>query len=248
MSRVSKILVITLEAGEAELQECISAIKRQELIEFEHVVVRGLNERSAHKSLVSIWQSRKDQFDYMVKVDADTVLISDRALASMSDLMQREHASGLQVRLLDYFSQELIPGLNMFSREVKFKAKIPRLKPDQIDYGHSKVLKGITVANLEPIGLHGKYPLPKQSFFFGYHRWLKGQVDILKKCFDQWKIHGDEARKWALIGALSAHETKFGKLFFSSERVAACFEQVCSNAPSDTQLSKFIVKELLSHV
>lgn len=240
--------MITLEAGEAEFQECVSAIEKQKLIEFEHVVVRGLNERSAHKSLVSIWQSRREQFDYMVKVDADTVLSSDKALASMSDLMQREHASGLQVKLLDYFSQELISGLNMFSREVRFKAKIPRLKPDQIDFGHSKVLKGLTVAHLEPIGLHGKNPFPKQSFFFGYHRWLKGQAQILKKCFDQWQIHGDEARKWALIGALSAHETKFGKLFFSSERATACFERVRSNAPSDTQLSTFVVEELLSHV
>jgi len=247
MTEMRKILVVTLEAGEAEFNECVSAINGQKDVEIDHVVVRGLNERAAHSRLVSIWHKRSEEFHYLVKVDADTILNSDTALASMSELMELEKASGLQVRLWDYFSQDLIPGLNMFSRGIHFKTKIPRLRPDQIDLGHTKVLKGSSVAHLEPIGWHGRNPLPKQSFFFGYHRWLKNQVPVLKRCFELWEKHGDDSRKWALVGALTAHQKKFGKDLFSSNRAMNSFERVEFRPPSSSQIQEFANEEILSH-
>ena len=247
MSKEIKIVVVTLEAGEAEFNDCVSAANKQKYVEIEHVVVSGLNERAAHSKLVSIWYTRKEEFDFLAKVDADTILNSDTALASMSELMEMEKASGLQVRLWDYFSQDLIPGLNMFSREIHFKTKIPRLKPDQIDLEHTKVLKGSSVAHLEPIGWHGRNPSPKQSFYFGYHRWLKGQAPVLKSCFELWQIHDDDARKWALVGALTAHQKKFGKFLFSSNKAMNSFTRVEIRPPSNSQIHNFVNEEILSH-
>ena len=247
MSKKIKILVVTLEAGEAEFYDCVSAVNEQKDVEIEHVVVSGLNERAAHSKLVSIWHTRREEFDFLAKVDADTILNSDTALASMSKLMEMENASGLQVKLWDYFSQDLIPGLNMFSRVIHFKTKIPRLRPDQIDLGHTKVLKGSSVAHLEPIGWHGRNPSPKQSFYFGYHRWLKGQAPVLKSCFELWQIHGDDARKWALVGALTAHQKKFGKFLFSSNKAMNSFTRVEIRPPSNSQIYNFVNEEILSH-
>jgi len=247
MSKKIKILVVTLEVGEAEFHDCVSAVNEQKVVGIEHVVVSGLNERAAHSKLVLILHTRREEFDFLVKVDADTILNSGTALASMSKLMEMENASGLQVKLWDYFSQDLIPALNMFSQVIHFKTKIPRLRPDQIDLGDTKVLKGSSVAHLEPIGWHGRNPSPKQSFYFGYHRWLKGQVHALKSCFELWQIHGDDARKWALAGALTAHQKKFGQFLFSSNKAMNSFTLVEIRPSSNSQIHNFVNEEILSH-
>jgi hypothetical protein len=241
---VLKILVTTLESGEAEIQECIASIRSQKSVSIEHQLISGLGERDAHKQLATSWNKRKKEFDFFSKVDADTILLSDKSLFSMASLMQKEKATGIQVKLLDYFSNQLISGVNMFSNEVLFKERPPRLKPDHLDYNHRKVLKGEAVIFLEPIGLHGKFPNSQQSFFYGYRRFLKGQVSILRSCFEEWGGARDEARRWALIGAISASSNRSNKVLFSSRRVHKKFQRTTRESYSDKQLIDFATTKL----
>ncbi len=239
-----RILVTTLESGEAEFAESTTSILGQELISIEHQLISGLSEREAHKQLAITWTKRKEEFDFFSKVDADTILLSRTALFSMASLMQREKATGIQVKLLDYFSNQLIAGVNMFSNDVLFKRRPSRLTPDHLDYNHRRVLKGEIVSFLEPIGLHGKYPNSKQSFFYGYHRFLKGQKDILQSCFEEWKSAKDEARRWALTGALLASSARRNRLWFSSQKVHRTFQETSRESFSDKQIIDFAETKL----
>jgi len=234
-----RILASTLENGEAEFRECVERIKSQKEIEFQHHIISGLSERNAHIELARTWSKRKKDFDFLVKIDADTLLQDEYCLSRMSNVMISENASGIQIKLLDYFSNSLISGLNMFSSEVQFRTKVPRLRPDNFDFGHWKVLKGKDVEFLAPIGFHAKYPSPKQSFSFGYRRYLKSQYDVLAKCFLEWEEKRDDSRRWALIGAITAQRDKLSKIWFSSNQVEKKFLNIQLSQFSDSKLVDF---------
>ena len=219
-----KLFVGTMESGEAEFEACRESIIKQKNVEVEHFIIRNLGEKAAHRKLIQGWLEKKGEFDYFVKVDADTILNSNKSLFLLANLMKEKSASGLQVKLFDYFTNDLLSGLNMFDGTVKFKRFTPRLRPDRVDFGHRLILKGSSVQHLEPIGFHAKYPNPKQSFYFGFHRYLKNQQQILQKCFTEWQKHLDEARRWAITGAIVASQQPFNRFYFSSDKVKKYFE------------------------
>jgi len=221
----TRILVGTLESGEQEYEECKELISVQKFVKVHHVVISGLGEREAHSKLIKTWLEKRAEFDYFIKVDADTVLKSDTTLATLADFMKSKDATGIQVKLLDYFSKDLISGLNMFTPEVQFRTRPSRLYPDQLDFGHRLQLKGHHVSQFEPIGFHGRNPNSRQSFYYGYHRFLKGQRRLLRSCFANYLESGDEARKWALLGAYSASLDRTPKFLFSSKRVLNAFNR-----------------------
>ena len=231
-----RILASTLENGEAEFRECVERINSQKEIELQHHIISGLSERNAHKELAKTWSKRKKDFDFLVKIDADTLLQNEYCLSRISNFMISENASGIQIKLLDYFSNSLISGLNMFASEVRFRTRVSRLRPDNFDFGHWKVLKGKDVEFLAPVGFHCKYPSPRQSFSFGYRRYLKSQYDILAKCFLEWEEKRDESRRWALVGAITAQRNKLSKIWFSSDQVERKFLNIQLSKYSDAIL------------
>lgn len=241
-----RVFVGTLESGEAEFKECVDRISSQVGVEIHHEIISGLSERMAHKRLVNSWLEVRANFDFFLKVDADTLLISNSTVFNLAKIMDDENASGLQVRLLDYFSGELISGLNMFSKTVEFKRRPSRLRPDLLDIRHSRVIKGDQVRSLEPIGLHGKYPNLKQAFFYGYHRYLKGQKLLLLKCFKQWDLYRDDSRLWALFGAYEASKRITRTLFFSSSEVHRHYERNKGHFISEEVIREFARKGLVS--
>jgi hypothetical protein len=216
---MTKVFVGTLESGESEFPESRSALLAQTNVEFCHFVISGKSEKRAHAELFQSWVAHKHEYDYFLKLDADTVLMRNNAISQMCTFMQMNDATGLQIRILDYFSRELISGLNMFSPEVVFRKRLSRLYPDISDRGHRVILKGDRVAPLEPIAFHGLNPNPKQSFYYGFHRFLKGQFSLLESVYNIWKVELDLARRWALIGAIEGQRWKLSKLFYSSSFV-----------------------------
>lgn len=239
-----KVLVITLSNGENEFDECVSAIKSQKEVNIEHMIISGKNELDAHKEFGFTWNTRRNEFDTLVKIDADSILMSDKALYNVVKLFETNSVTGVQIKMLDYFSNSLIPGMNAFSNKVKFVTPRYKLYPDHSDTGHGIVLKGESVQFLEPIAWHCKYPSNRQSFFFGYRRRLKNQKDILAKVAEEWLANLDDPRKWALIGSYSAERKQFKKFRFSSFKVDQYFNM---NLNKEPQLSSIIIyaKELV---
>jgi len=214
-----KIFIGTLEHGESEFEECLESIQKQQRINFEHKIIRNLPEHKAHKFLFDSWEKVRQSYDAFVKIDADNILIDSKGIFNMYQLMKEKMGSGIQVRCIDYFSKQLVPGPTMFSTQVEFKRAKRKLFPDHVDSNHSRMLKNEEVLAIEPIGFHAKYPNPRQSFFYGFHRELKGQRDLINNLYRNWIDERDEARRWAVIGALDASKFIIMKWAFDSRFV-----------------------------
>lgn len=189
--------------GEEEFMESAAGIASQKgLAHYHHHVITGLPEAEAHNTLWSAWNDEKSNFDLFVKVDADTILRDENVIADVWQLFTSPRVTGAQFRLHDYFTDQLIAGLNFFTPIVTFNTS-PELYCDRVDGNHDIVLKGATVAGsgLEPIGLHCKYPNDRQAFHFGLHRKLKGQTSTLKSVYEAYCHLGGRARSLALMGA-----------------------------------------------
>lgn len=199
----------TLYSNESEFEACKSTIQNQKNLEsIYHHVIEGMKEKDAHNALWNSWESKKTNFDLFVKVDADTIIIDDEAISRVWKLFEEnKRVTGVQLRLLDYFTDNLISGLNFFTPAVIFNIS-PDLYCDRVDTNHDVVLKGDFVKHLEPIGYHCKNPSLVQSFHYGLHRMLKNQRDTIRKVF---LASREEPRKFALLGAAYAlqHKTKF---------------------------------------
>jgi hypothetical protein len=205
-----RVFVGTMTHGEAEFDACVAAIAAQTGVAVTHHIIRDQPELEAHNQLWSAWDMAKPSHDLFVKIDGDTILNRDTALAEIATLFSNPDVTGAQIPLHDYFTDDLINGLNAFSPAVKFRAAKRRLFADHADYGHKIVLKGQAVEHLAPIGWHCRNPRALQAFHYGFHRALKGQVDTVRKIARAYAANPDAAREWALAGAASARWWHFG--------------------------------------
>jgi primosomal protein N'' len=203
-----RIFVGTLACGEAEREECLAAVAAQTGVSVTHTVIENRPELEAHNALWDAWEAVKAHHDLFVKVDADTVLARPTALAEIAALFTDEVVTGAQILIHDFFTDELIAGLNAFSRAVTFRRATDRLWTDRVDGGHRRVLKGEPVRHLAPIAWHCRSPHPHQAFHFGLHRALKKQEAVIARCAVVWLAERDEARAWALAGAISAGQLR----------------------------------------
>lgn len=211
-----------------------------------HAVIENLPELEAHNTLWDAWEAAKAAHDLFVKIDADTVLARPTALAEIAELFTDEAVTGAQILLHDYFTDQLIAGLNVFSVAVTFRRATDRLWTDRVDAGHRRVLKGDSVRHLAPIGWHCPMPHPGQAFHFGLHRALKQQAAVIARCAEVWLVERDEARAWALAGAMSSqslrHHFDYGDSHFQEAF------QVLARDPERTDRVERFARQMLAGV
>lgn len=198
-----RVFVGTMYSREAEFCDSAQMVaQQQDLVSLYHHVVSDLPEAEAHNVLWSEWNRVKGNYDLFVKVDADTILRDYRAIADVWKLFENPRVTGAQLKLYDYFTDDLIAGLNFFTPQVVFNTS-PELYCDRVDTNHDIVMKGPAVAGmgLEPIGLHCKNPSDVQAFHFGMHRTLKNQLPTLRAVYAAYLRLGGRARALALVGA-----------------------------------------------
>ena len=206
-----RIFVGTLYCQEAEFKDCCNAINNQIGVDVTHKVIANMPEFEAHNELWRVWEKVKNNYDLFFKIDADTILIGDDALLKASYLFNDKTITSAQILLHDYFTDDLISGLNIFTKSVSFRPSLNKLFADHADINNKKILKGEPVKFLAPIGFHCLNPNDIQSFHYGYHRALKKQKEIIKKCANVWLKKRDSSRAWALAGAISKDWSLFPK-------------------------------------
>lgn len=221
-----KIFVGTLECGEAEFDQCCQAISSQKKVRAKQFIISNKTEFEAHSSLWAVWSKEKYNFDIFVKIDADTILSRPTALYEIHQLFRNKDITGVQILLQDYFTDSLMPGLNAFSKDVKFKDAKNKLFADHSDYNHNVVLKGEKVRHLAPIGWHCLNPNSKQAFHFGLHRALKKQSTVLQKCAHAWLKNRDNPRAWALLGAMRAGWRMKKNYDYSNKKFENAFNKI----------------------
>lgn len=236
------IFIGTLYSGEAEFEQHTLALRNQVGVKIYHHIIKDLSEYQAHKKLWNDWEKLSKNFQLFVKIDSDTVLIRKTALLEISKLFENPNVTGCQIKLLDYFSNSFIAGINAYSPIVKFTKKPKRLFPDRADFNNNLILKGSDTEHLEPIAYHCINPDMRQSFTYGYHRMLKKQNDVIKLVAENWLIHNDDARMWALSGAQLAEKHRLRKRFYRSEYVNKIFskQQIVENESIKKFAEKFL--------
>lgn len=237
-----RIFVGTLACGEAEFEACCEAVAAQQGVQVTHHVIENQPEYEAHNALWEAWNRNKASHDLFVKIDADTVLNRDTALKEIADLFRQKDVTGAQILLLDYYTDDLISGLNAFSPQVQFQKAKSQLFADHADTGHKIVLKGEAVRHMAPIAWHGKDPSSHQSFHFGFRRRLKKQKDILRKTAVAWLKHRDVPRGWALAGAASAKWWMVGYGKYKNKFFENCYINLQDDLKRQCVIEEFIRK------
>jgi len=167
-----RILVGTLYTVENEFEECVASIRRQTYQDFEHLVIRGLPKAKAHSRLYGAFVERAGDFELLIKVDADMVLTSNNLFADIVSAFERDRDLALLgIYVWDFFSDQLIEGLNTYRNTLRF------LQPDSLFTDKAIDRTGVKLrrdrADLAPAAIHCKNPSPLQAFHYGIHKALK---------------------------------------------------------------------------
>jgi hypothetical protein len=230
---MNKIFVGTMYSGEGDFDECKKSINSQDNVVIEHVVIENLPEKEAHNALWESWRLRRsNDFKAFVKIDADTVLSHNNVLSSFVKMLsENERVTGIQAPLRDYFTDDMINGLNCFTPKVTFRDTSDDLFCDRnVDVDHDIVIKADgVISDLRPAGLHCYFSSEIQAFHFGVHRALKGQHGTIEKVKHAWIKHKDKLRGLAILGA--QHSPKFSKkrdFNYTDKTFVDAFEQALS--------------------
>lgn len=208
------ILVVTLFSGENEFDECIDSVRRQIGVVIVHEVIADLPKRLAHQRLFEMFNERRGDFDYLVKLDADMKFSRPDALLRLVKMMEDE-VDLLSVSVWDGMTSDYMQSVNIFSNRCLFEpdANDP-LFTDRVPITYP----GRQVYRLDRQRLvhHAFNPSPYQAFMFGVHRAMKVmqhgasiprienayyQLKILSKVADSYLAGKRESARLACVGA-----------------------------------------------
>ncbi len=203
-----RVLVGTLYSGENEYEDCLAAIQKQADVKFEHIVIKNKPELEAHRLLFTYFLERSAEFELLVKVDADTVLCSPNLFKNIIARFEADPClEVLSIGLHDFFTDELINGLQTYRNSVRWNLgrdtvfpDIPLLDPHRYFYD---------VSEMAPAGEHCPNPSPLQAFHYGVHRGLKSIQKIhstthwahMLKDWQQFLDRKDKRLGLAVLGA-----------------------------------------------
>jgi hypothetical protein len=197
------VLAITLYSGEAEFEDCVSAINQQKNCKIDHKIYSNLSEIDAHNVLLEKFENEKQNYDLFVKVDADTVIKHDYAFDIVFQKLSSTGAAAAQLYLYDYFTCKNINGLNFYNPKLNhFKKTSDKLFPDRsiVHLGRVLYSDNFIDAGIIPVGMHCAYPNDKQSFHYGFHRGLKKRDEQYQSTLASFKRYQDNARAIACGG------------------------------------------------
>lgn len=167
-----RIYVGTLYTIENDFDECVASIKKQTYRNFEHFVFKGLPNKEAHDTLFRDFLEKSEEFDLMVKVDADMVIENEHLFERIIGVFKENPILDLlSIAIYDWFSNRLILGLNTYRNNIKWKECDEDLFVDGMPL--DKGLSLLDWKTLAPAAIHCKNPSPFQAFHFGIHKGLK---------------------------------------------------------------------------
>lgn len=210
-----KLLVGTLYTIENEFDACCASIRSQSYRHFDHIVLRDLSKQEAHEALYGTFMERADEYDLLVKVDADMV-IEDREL--FRKIVER-FTSDTRLDLLliavhDFFTDDLLIGLNVFRNTVRWSLGEEALFTD-MTYVPSTIRKmEKDYSDLAPAALHCADPSPFQAYHYGFHRGVKAAVGgrnwgVIADFHEHYRRNRDLRVAYAILGADAAFTGRF---------------------------------------
>lgn len=236
-----RLYIGTLYTIENEYEECLRSIRAQTYGDFDHFVFKDLPNKQAHTALFQSFLERADEYDALVKVDADMVLARDTLFENIvRKLEENDWVDVLSIAVHDFFSDGLIWSLNAYRNTVRWElgneslfVDRPRVQPERYLMDDSELV---------PAAYHCKDPSPYQAFHFGVHRGLKviqpgrinknedtskSQWNFLERTWVNFQRTGDVRLGLACLGAELAYARRFrtDDLDYSNPRLLQVLEK-----------------------
>lgn len=239
-----KTLIGTLHSGENEFDECCAAIQNQSYQRFDHFVISGLPNREAHHALYSHFMKQSDEYDLMIKIDADMVLARVDFLEQVVDtFLANRNLQKLQVWVHDFYTNRLIGGLNCFRNTVEWEVGEENVFVDITErYDRRKGSRITDRTELAPAAYHCPNPSNLQAFHFGVHKgvkvveainrgWTCKAIEHCENISEVWRNFRrtqDIRLLFATLGAEQAIRGKFGvtHLDYSNSEIVTYCESV----------------------
>ncbi|MFH2008152.1 MAG: hypothetical protein ABI333_16335 [bacterium] len=193
-----RLLVGTMVTIENEFEACQASIRRQTYQDFEQLVIRDLPNREAHEALYGTFRDRRDEFELLVKVDADMVVSSPTLFADVVERFQcNPELQVLSIAVHDYYSDRLVFGLNTYRNTIPWQRTGDLVFTDQFP----RLVNLVTFdrRELAPAAAHCPDPSPFQAFHFGLHRGVKAHVAAARR------MHGDHYARFQDIHLTGQH-------------------------------------------
>lgn len=218
-----RIFVGTLYTIENEFDECVRSIEQQSYKNFDHFVFRDLPNKEAHVTLFKTFLEQANKYDVLIKVDADMVLSNASLFENIvRKLEENDWAEILSIGVHDFFSDQLIWGLNAYRNTVRWNFEKNTLFVDRPEVPADKYI--FDDKELAPAAIHCKNPSPYQAFHYGVHRGMKvlqpGSIEqnessskthwrALEQAWEYFQNTGDLRIGLAALGAELAYRGRF---------------------------------------
>ena len=168
---MARLLVLTLESGEAALPVLRRQLAEQSFQDFEHEIISGLPNQAAHNRLYRTIMARANSYELFLKLDADMTL---RAVTSLADAVRAsdQHPQGqhFAFRVWDCFTEEETLGVHIFRSGVSWGEITDDLFVDP-DPPHVRQI--MWDGPPAPFVNHGEVVSDFECFSFGVHKFLK---------------------------------------------------------------------------
>ncbi len=219
MKENPRLFIGTMYSGENEYEECKEMIFAQTYWNFEHFVYKDLNYKDAHDALYNEFMSKSDEFDIMIKVDADMVIREKTFFEWVINQFQSDNELDmLTMALHDFYLDDHIWGMHAYRNTVKWNTGNEIVYTDRM---HVDATIRKHKWHHEIIADHCKDPSPFQAFHFGFHRALKavqpgrikakldGNYRKMEQVYLNYKKTGNIKLAFALAGAELMYNNNF---------------------------------------
>jgi len=228
---------------ENEFDRCVASIEGQSFRDFEHRVISGKPNREAHEACYGGFMDRRDDFDLLIKVDADMVIRSPDLFAKIAAWFETDpQMQILTIGVMDYFTGRLVSGLNTYRNTIRWAPTGDMVFTDQFPMSRKTLVSDNR--RLAPAADHCPDPSPFQAFHFGLHRGVKAAVSaqrgmhgsLYRRCQDlgltwhRFRVNRDRRLGLAALGGELALAGRFGEqdLSYTNPKAADAFERYSS--------------------
>lgn len=194
-----KVLVGTLFSGENEFKKCCDSVNSQTFRSFEHMIIEGLSASEAHQKLFHFFMEHSEEFDVLLKVDADMVLTRHTLLQEVVDVFtMRKNIHHYNIAVQDWYTSCLIFGMNAYRNTVRWhfdksifveNSKLLKLRVNDQDLEFPRDGRFHDKTVLAPAAFHSPDPSDYQAFHFGLHKGVKIVESIDNGWMERLKEH-----------------------------------------------------------
>ena len=168
---MARLLILTLDSGEAALPVLKRQLASQTFKDFEHEIISGLPNQAAHNRLYRTIADRAASFDLFLKLDADMTLRSDTALEdAVRAVDAHPDIQHFAFTVWDCFTETETLGVHVFRSGVTWGSVTDDLFVDPDPPNVSRLVWNGPPA---PFISHGEHVSDFECFSFGVHKFLK---------------------------------------------------------------------------